>query len=246
MTALTVAEVLEGAADLVEPEGAWTTDVEARDLFGEEVEVGSADAVCFCAGGAIWASARYPLNAQALNNFAALIGGDVPKWNDASLSGKARFTSASTVPELLPCPFCGGGARLGVVDQGGEANPDFGGHFVQCENDKCHACMGLRLACGDDARPELVAAWNTRPAADALATLRADEWQPIETAPKDGTWVWAFWPVQATEYQQRATRWLKGATDGPFWIDAEDWIDWTQPTHWRPLPAPPSVSGEAK
>lgn len=64
--------------------------------------------------------------------------------------------------ELLPCPFCGAMAEHDVVTQGGEANPDFGGHFIQCTNTRCHGCMGLRFACGDDPKPALFAAWNTR------------------------------------------------------------------------------------
>ena len=74
----------------------------------------------------------------------------------------------------------------------------------------------------------------------------ADQWQPIETAPKDGTWVWAFWPVQATEDQQRPSLWVKDDPDGPRWQDAADHIDWTQPTHWQPLPAPPTFLSEQK
>lgn len=63
-------------------------------------------------------------------------------------------------------------------------------------------------------------------------------WRPIEEAPKDGTFVWL------------------GTTTGPamrlgYWAD-EQWNDFCraegtgprglrfQPTHWRPLPAPPS------
>lgn len=63
---------------------------------------------------------------------------------------------------LLPCPFCGSPAEFGIVTEGGEANPDYGGHFVQCTNERCHGCMGLRFACGDDPKPELLQAWNTR------------------------------------------------------------------------------------
>lgn len=70
--------------------------------------------------------------------------------------------------ELLPCPFCGSSAGFGVVTNGGEANPDFGGHFVQCGNELCHACMGLRFACGDDPKPALRDAWNARKDQKAL------------------------------------------------------------------------------
>lgn len=64
--------------------------------------------------------------------------------------------------DLKPCPFCGAPAKFGIVTEGGEANPDFGGHFIQCTNERCHGCMGLRFACGDDPKPALRDAWNTR------------------------------------------------------------------------------------
>ena len=72
------------------------------------------------------------------------------------------MSEVSTGAGLLPCPFCGSEASLGIVTEGGEANPDFGGHFVQCNNERCHGCMGLRFACGDDPRPALIDAWNQR------------------------------------------------------------------------------------
>jgi hypothetical protein len=52
--ALSVADVLERAADLIEPEGAWTQGVYARDAEGHILGAGTApEAVCFCALGAI-------------------------------------------------------------------------------------------------------------------------------------------------------------------------------------------------
>lgn len=71
------------------------------------------------------------------------------------------------------------------------------------------------------------------------------EWQPIETAPKDGTRVLVFSP-DARE-PQIFVAWLgsfilpgtKGEEDEG-WIDAwsDDLVD-AWPTHWQPLPAPP-------
>ncbi len=52
MSALTVAEVLDGAADLLEKPGAWTQYAFARGKSGREVTTRKA-AVCFCALGAI-------------------------------------------------------------------------------------------------------------------------------------------------------------------------------------------------
>lgn len=82
------------------------------------------------------------------------------------------------------------------------------------------------------------------PALSASLPIKGGEdWLPIETAPKDGTWVWSFWPVTTLEDQQTPARWVESSLkDGPYWQDSADHIDWCQPTHWRPLPAPPARS----
>jgi len=62
-------------------------------------------------------------------------------------------------------------------------------------------------------------------------------WQPIETAPKDGTDLLLFYPSSDGE--------------APF-IDVNRWLDWPRemnayswttggvnPTHWMPMPEPP-------
>lgn len=82
--------------------------------------------------------------------------------------------------------------------------------------------------------------------ADIDAALRAHEaaakgsgWLPISKAPKDGNWVLTLsWPYSTIP---TALHW-----DGPlsrWWDDAPELegvnIEW-QPTHWMPLPAPPS------
>lgn len=76
------------------------------------------------------------------------------------------------------------------------------------------------------------------------------EWQPIETAPKDGTDVIVMYMHINTQIVHNA-----------FWNDYEDadkdeigwWSyehsevsrikldDWMSPTHWMPLPAPPTL-----
>lgn len=60
------------------------------------------------------------------------------------------------------------------------------------------------------------------------------EWQPIETAPKDGTWVlcWNKWDgiiVLRHTSRSRAGRYSWRGDTG-FWY---------VPTHWMPLPEPP-------
>jgi hypothetical protein len=74
------------------------------------------------------------------------------------------------------------------------------------------------------------------------------EWQPIETAPKDGTQilVWDGANAQVAEFYVRADgssswelghRWVNGHT-------RESWSCSGVLTHWMPLPARPSDKGE--
>lgn len=61
-----------------------------------------------------------------------------------------------------------------------------------------------------------------------------DNWQPIETAPKDGSQILLYGRVDS----DRAFRHIG------FWSERwNDWLDMTMsfsvPTHWMPLPAPP-------
>lgn len=53
MTEKSVADVLSEAADLIEPEGAWTQGASARDLHGQSTETLGDQARCFCVIGAI-------------------------------------------------------------------------------------------------------------------------------------------------------------------------------------------------
>ena len=83
------------------------------------------------------------------------------------------------------------------------------------------------------------------------------EWQPIETAPKDGTHVmlsrgdrvtlgnWESVISTSPEYHANGT-YLGQFEDGNSW---EGWMSWdggfceeTPPTHWMPLPEPPKCA----
>ena len=61
------------------------------------------------------------------------------------------------------------------------------------------------------------------------------KWQPIETAPKDGTWVLAYWPTMSiTLYPKVAFN----MGDEYGWETPDDYGQ-IFPTHWMPLPEPP-------
>lgn len=65
-----------------------------------------------------------------------------------------------------------------------------------------------------------------------------DGWQPIETAPKNGTRLLACWDINEPSY-------------GVVWWEDGSWVEYdadnrvSDPTHWRPLPVSPSIKREA-
>lgn len=81
--------------------------------------------------------------------------------------------------------------------------------------------------------------------------VQARQWQPIETAPKDGTHImlsdgtsvtvghWLYQPGGTTEYRDLDGRWI-GQDDRDEFAGWIDWMGGITPTHWMPLPAPPS------
>ncbi len=59
-------------------------------------------------------------------------------------------------------------------------------------------------------------------------------WQPIETAPKDGTIILGYWLGGKHDCAIHATKfWV-----GRWWEPNEDYPQ-SEPTHWMPLPAAP-------
>ena len=71
----------------------------------------------------------------------------------------------------------------------------------------------------------------------ALSEAKAGGWQPIETAPKDGTRFIA-WRKYST--LPLIARYWKDFG----WFEDEDGLHLHNLTHWQPLPAPPAQRGE--
>jgi hypothetical protein len=168
--------------------------------------------------------------------------------------------TAMTAPALLPCPFCGS-TRVSIDDL-------VGGVFVSCDLceargpfvdytqvnypasmfrsvsvapngdtiDPPVAVVGqsndeykeLREKATREAQAAAIAAWNQRSA-----------WQPIETAPRDGTKILAW----------DGDEWLVAwCCQGSGWISDElqEWHPGEReyPTHWQPHPSPPPIIPE--
>lgn len=62
-------------------------------------------------------------------------------------------------------------------------------------------------------------------------------WQPIETAPKDGTLILALGPITSATVMWEPAHQCWASADNWPWEDFE-------PTHWRPLPEPPASTTE--
>ena len=144
------------------------------------------------------------------------------------------------MPELKPCPSCGSkhdpnGNSLVILHRDGYPCT----HYVTC---RWCGMSGPRRR-GEDvyggfpdypeaeiardnlAKQEAIDAWNALP--------RHVEPQPIETAPRDGTWILAW--------RDTFPCWIP-----VFWWDDSDWIDMEGRknialgvTHWLPMPPLP-------
>lgn len=63
---------------------------------------------------------------------------------------------------------------------------------------------------------------------------QADEWQPIETAPKNGGPINIYVPIHQPDRRVLSAYW----TDAGWWICSGSIVA-GKPTHWQPLPHPP-------
>lgn len=85
-----IADILERAADLIEPEGAWTQKAYARDARGKNLILGrDPTAVCWCTIGAIDHEATGKPHRDALEAIRITLGisgglnSTIGSWNDA-------------------------------------------------------------------------------------------------------------------------------------------------------------------
>lgn len=106
---------------------------------------------------------------------------------------------------------------------------------LEAENHLLKTAGIIEVAARNPNVMEYVRHWEGRTEA-AEAQLAAREWQPIETAPRDGTDVLLHGPFgnEGKQYNEVARFW------GSRWTI--EWMhDFHAPTHWMPLPEPPQA-----
>jgi len=127
--------------------------------------------------------------------------------------------------ELKPCPFCG----CEIILNGSYTieHP----HFFGGSCDNCEAIGPIKSN-----KEEGIKAWNAR----------TDQWQPIETAPKDGSQIDLWCEGKLSSERRPFCYWgelsdLSGK-EGEGWMGVyRPYEDFT-PTHWMPLPEPPKTT----
>ena len=72
-----------------------------------------------------------------------------------------------------------------------------------------------------------------------------NEWQPIETAPKDGTAILAYWDCSLNgRIIDNDKCYAITRRKNSSWVNFEDDDDeYSEPTHWMPLPKRPADLG---
>lgn len=153
-----------------------------------------------------------------------------------------------------PCGECRGVVRAGKCGVcGWEPCREMDPHHHQPDPDSR----------GDRASPDRGVPEGDRAMKDLLTEIAegaVSPWRPIETAPKDGTEIilrrgarvgcaaWYEWQKRASEYHSNGTYLGEFVTDeGASWsigLDGDGWDGDKAPTHWMPLPEPPTPTSQ--
>ena len=94
--ALSTADILNRAADLIAPDGAWTQGALARTRNGYAIGPEEDDAVCWCVQGALYRAGGENVWAAGDAHIAlkASLGSSVSGWNDAPERTPAEAVAA--------------------------------------------------------------------------------------------------------------------------------------------------------
>ena len=100
---MSVADVLDRAADLIKPEGAWTRGAYARDEHNDSIDTLHPDAKCFCAMGAVYRAAgasslyktgRIDVVNDVRKHLITVVGTTMASFNDAPERTQAEVVAA--------------------------------------------------------------------------------------------------------------------------------------------------------
>ncbi len=135
---------------------------------------------------------------------------------------------------LLYCPHCGHSGVAAIEDEISERWKIY-----------CGGCGSSSGSC--ETIQDAKALWNARPQDERIL------WQPIETAPRDGTYIlgWdrlfgfreTYWDLYGDGSPAKAS-YLSGYGPNGKWSWLEPQSNWSgswKPTHWMPSPALPDV-----
>jgi hypothetical protein len=147
---------------------------------------------------------------------------------------------------------------------------NYNGALEACAKDLEKALSTLSLAepgeavawtCADDlsllVRDDFIKVWADGPRraypiplyTHPAAPVGVSEWSPIESAPKDGTPILAFWqPLAAWPWNEDGSNYAVAAFRDSQWRPAgdDDDTEWGTPKFWRPLPSPPALQEPRK
>jgi hypothetical protein len=103
----------------------------------------------------------------------------------------------------------------------------------------------LRKATDNKALP-IGEAWELLDRAASALSRAGNGWQPIETAPKDGTWIFVYRPSPYLQDAINVAMWAEWRPGFWYWQDSDEQNrpEDDNPTHWMPLPAAPHPEQE--
>ena len=147
-------------------------------------------------------------------------------------------------PALARCPCCGADAGFGEIRF--SAPPPIRELDVSCPMVRCYVhCAYCQtnnngITHGYATEEQAAEAWNKR---------EVQEWQPIETVPKDGTEILLAHDGEGIIWTDEwMAHWVDEGGMLGCWRQSELWMrDLIEgPTHWMPLPNPPKVNAPAR
>lgn len=132
--------------------------------------------------------------------------------------------------ELLPCPNLRCGSTFNnTIKIRNESLDEYPLYAVECVDCGLRGPYGVMSSIAEMYWNEM----NTREPKEA--------WQPIETAPKDGTPVLVYWAAQEVITEA----WYGDLEDGEgknWYTTSADFLPLRELTHWQPRPSPPKES----